>query len=187
MMAAQRRIPARPRSAALLGFAAWFLDKPDPQATQRQKICQSWGITDAEVLANCRQSPEQERAAIEPFKRSAAEREIAWFNQDLSALASGKTHAIESDYPSRSMEEVYQAAGGMLGFIIGPLDGATFPAKGRPAKLFGVIVSQEPDGHRSSGISRWKLRCCRGAAQPRIKPSMNCSICPRRSTSISNR
>ena len=130
---------------ALVGLATWFLNKPDPEATQRQQICQSWGITDAEVLAKCRHSREDESAATEPFRRSAVEREIAEFNQDLSALSLWKTHANDTDYPSRSIEEVYEVAGGLLGFIIGPIDSATFPAKGRPAILFGLVVTNEPD------------------------------------------
>jgi hypothetical protein len=96
------------------------------------------------VLAKCRQSAEQETAATEPFRRSAAEREIAWFNQELSTLASGKTRA-NGEYPSRSIEDAYKAEGSILGFIFDPVDGATFPAKGLPAKVAGVIVTHEPD------------------------------------------
>jgi hypothetical protein len=135
----------------LVGLATWFLAKPDPRATQQQQICQSWGITDAEVLAKCRQGREQVSAAIEPFKRSAVEREIAEFNQDLSALTSGKTHANDTNYPSRSIEEVEKVAGGMLGFIVGPKDGVTIPAKGQRIKLFGVIVTNEPDPEDGPG------------------------------------
>jgi hypothetical protein len=168
----------------LAGLATWFLAKPDPQATPRQQICQSWGVTDAEVLAKCRQSREQVSAAIEPFKRSAVERDIAEFNDDLSALASGKTHANDTNYPNRSIEEVEKVVGGMWGLIIGPKGGATIPAKGQPAKLFGVIITHEPDrtialksGHRSRGILLWRLRRRRRAPQS----------CQRQSTSISNR
>ncbi len=143
---------------ALLGLATWFLAKPDPQATQRQQICQSWGITDAEVLVKCRQSREQVSAAIEPFKRSAVEREIVEFNQDLSALASGKTHANDTNYPSRSIEEVEKVAGGMLGFIIRPKTDATIPAKDEPAKLFGIIVAHEPDPDDYPDERTWKPR-----------------------------
>jgi hypothetical protein len=128
----------------LAGLAAWFGIGPDPKAGERERSCKAWGISDKALLARCRESLEQERAAIEPFKRSAAEREIAWFNQDLSAVASGKTRA-NGNYPNQRIKEVYQAAGGMLGFIIGPVDDATFPAKGLPAKVFGVIVTNEPD------------------------------------------
>jgi hypothetical protein len=127
-------------AAAVVAIA----NRPDPKATERERSCKAWGITDKAVLAGCRESPEQERAAIEPFKRSAAEREIAWFNQDLSALGSGKTRA-SGDYPRWSIEDAFEAAGGMLGLVIGPPDGTTFPAKGRPAKVVGVIVTHEPD------------------------------------------
>ncbi len=136
----------------------WLLNKPDPQEMQRQEACRSWGITDAGVLAKCRQSRELEAAAIEPFKRSAVEREIAEFNQDLSALASGKTHATETDYPTWSIEEVEKVVGGALGLIIDPKDSATFSAKGRPAKVFGIIVTNEPDPEDNPDERAWKPR-----------------------------
>jgi hypothetical protein len=140
------KIIARWVAAILLlaGLAVWFGMRPDPHAGERERSCKTWGISDEALLARCRESPEQERAAIGPFAHSAAEREIAWFNQGLSALAAGKTRA-NGNYPSRSLKEVFEAAGGVLGVIIGPLDGATFPAKGLPAKVFGVIVANEPD------------------------------------------
>jgi 2-keto-4-pentenoate hydratase/2-oxohepta-3-ene-1,7-dioic acid hydratase in catechol pathway len=79
-------------------------------------------------------------AAIHPPRQAAnmvdwegelacvVEREIAEFNRDLPALASGKTHANDKNYPSRSIEEVENIAGGMLGFI--PKGGTTIhPAR----------------------------------------------------------
>ena len=132
------------------GFAAWFGARADdPSAAQRERTCKAWGISGKSVLAKCRESPEQEHAAIEPLERAAVEREIGWFNRDLSALAAGKPRANVNDYPSRSIEDAYKAAGGMLGFIVGPVDGATFPAKGLPAKVIGVITTNEPDSDDS--------------------------------------
>ena len=129
----------------LIGLAGWFLDTPDPHALQRERSCRFWGITDQSVLARCRSSSELESAAIEPFKRSAIEREIAEFNQDLAVVASGKTHALAvDDYPIGSIDEVAKDAGGILGLVIST-DPAMFPSKGRRVKLSGVIITHEPD------------------------------------------
>jgi len=137
------------------GLATWLGARPDPKSGERERSCKAWGITDPNVLSKCRASVDEERAAIEPFKRSAAEREIDWFNRDLQALRSGKTRADEGDYPSLSIGAAYEAAGGMLGSPIGPLDGTTFPAKGRPAKIVGVIITNEPDPNEQSWEPRY--------------------------------
>jgi hypothetical protein len=137
------------------GLAAWLSARPDPKAGERERSCKAWGITDQAVLSKCRVSVDEEHAAIEPFKRAAAEREIDWFNRDLQALRSGKTRADEGSYPSLSIDGAYEAAGGMLGFIIGPLDGTTFPAKGRHAKIVGVIITNEPDQNERPSEPRY--------------------------------
>src|SRR5690242_4511772 len=116
-------------------------NRPDPKATERERSCKAWGVTDKAVLARCRESDEQERAATAPLERAAAEREIDRFNKDLSALAAGKTKANEADYPSLGIEDASKSAGGILGMVSGPVNRLTFPAKGRSAKVVGLIVS----------------------------------------------
>src|ERR1700676_4070440 len=128
-------------AAAVVAIA----NRPDPKASERERSCKAWGVTDRAVLARCRESGEQERAATAPLERASAQREIDRFNKDLSALAAGKTKADEADYPSLSIEDASKAVGGILGMIFGPVNSVTFRANGRPAKLVGLIVSHEPD------------------------------------------
>jgi hypothetical protein len=118
---------------------------PNPEAAARERSCKTWGVTEAAVLAKCREGADQERAAIAPFEHAAVDREIAWFNEELSALASGRTRANESDYPSLSLQDASEKVGGSFGWAFGQVDNTTFPALGQPVKLVGVIVSDEPD------------------------------------------
>jgi hypothetical protein len=133
--------------------ATWLLStaRLGPEETERQKACEFWGITYPNVLAKCRQSAEQEFAAIAPLKRSAIEREIAEFNRQLSS--SRKTQAKETSYPNWNMEEAAKMTGSLVGFIVGPIDRATFPAKGWSARLVGIVVTHDPDSE--DGVPRY--------------------------------
>lgn len=133
-------------------------NRPDPKATEREHSCKAWGVTDKAVLARCRESDEQQRAATAPLEHAAAQREIDRFNKDLSALAAGKTKANEADYPSLSIEDASKAAGGTLGMVSGPVNSMTFPAKGRSAKVVGLIVSHEPDPQDDPDQRTWEPR-----------------------------
>lgn len=131
----------------VVGIAVWFFNRPNPEAAaiRRQEVCQKWwGISDPALLAKCHKSREEMALAL----RAAVARRIVAFNNELSAIASGKTRANKPDYPSRSLTDVEKATGGQVGLIIGiigPINSTTFPAKGQLAKLSGVIVTHEPD------------------------------------------
>jgi hypothetical protein len=126
------------------GIAVWFLNQPDPAVLSREDACKSWGITDSQVLATCRESAEQKDAAIESILRPKIEMEVAEFNQGLSRLASGRTVAKDADYPSARIEDVAKITGGEMGFKSRE-ELKSFAAKGRRFKLTGVIVSHETD------------------------------------------
>lgn len=141
-------------AASVLAIA----NRPDPKASERERSCKFWGVTDDSILARCRESGQQERAATAPLKRAAVQREIDLFNKGLSALAAAKTKANEADYPSLNIEDAAIAAGGIMGMVFGSVNSVTFPAKNRPAKLVGLIVSHQPDPEDDPNQRTWQPR-----------------------------
>jgi hypothetical protein len=71
-------------------------------------------------------------------------------------MDTGKTN--EADYPSLSIEDASKAAGGIQDMVFGPVNRLTFPAKGRFAKVVGLIVSHEPDPQDEPDQRTWQPR-----------------------------
>jgi hypothetical protein len=130
---------------ALLALAGWYLDQPDSAAVQRQQTCERWGVTDTNLLAKCRQGPDQQNVILQPLMHQFVDQQIKEFNQDLVALEKDKTRTDVRDYSSESIEDVAKVTGGNLLGLIMPNDTTAFRAKGQRVKFSGVIVTHEPD------------------------------------------
>jgi hypothetical protein len=101
------------------------------------------------------QSTEQKDTAGEANLRLRIERETAEFNRGLSALVEARTVAKDTDYPSATIAEVAKLIGLSLSGMMLKQQDTPIPGKGRPFKLSGVIVSNEPDPDEKQSEPRY--------------------------------